>query len=235
MRAAMDATCCRGYTSIKFCGSGADNSAKIRTINANASMAVAMNLATLNEDIQLDPEDIVLLVLEANERLLKKPSLNGITRLEKLLFLLERETEFEGIGSFFIFEPNNFGPFSKDVYGAIDFLDACELISTREKSYSSPYSSADEWKLLAEITESDDPETPERVKERQFLLTENGRKVARIIRDAINRRKPSDIEDLDTVIRKYGTMPLNQLIRYVYRQYPGMTVKSIHPEAQRIR
>ncbi|MCB0325548.1 MAG: hypothetical protein R3E01_13570 [Pirellulaceae bacterium] len=190
------------------------------------------------ENIQLDAEDVVLLILEANERLLRKPSLNGITRLEKLLFLLERETHFEGIGAFFAFEPHNFGPFSKEVYEAIDFLDACELISVREKSYSSPYSSADERKLLSEISENDvteDPTEPRlEVKERQFLLTENGRKVAQILREGIQRRKPSDVSELDSIVRKYGTAPLNQLIRYVYRQHPDMTVNSIHPEAQKL-
>jgi hypothetical protein len=177
-------------------------------------------------------------MLEANERLLRKSSLNGITRLEKLLFLLERETSFEGVGDFFVFEPHNFGPFSKEVYGAIDFLSACELIEVREKAYSSPYSSADERKLLSEISENDFSEESSdealQVTEKQFSLTENGRKVARIIRDAVSRRRPADIEQLDSIVRKYGTIPLNRLIRYVYRQYPELTTKSIHPEAQRI-
>lgn len=190
-----------------------------------------------HEEVQLDAEDIVLLVLEANARLLKKPSLNGITRLEKLLFLLERETDFEGVGRFFAFEPHNFGPFSKDVYSAIEFLDACELITTREKSYSSPYSTADECKLLSEISETDfsDDDTGATVKERQYSLTDNGRKVAHIMRNAIRQRRESDVTQLDSIVRRYGTMPLNQLIRYVYRQYPAMTEKSIHPEARRPR
>lgn len=188
------------------------------------------------EQIQLDREDIVLLILEANERLLRRPTLNGITRLEKLLFLLERETDFEGIGEFFVFEPHNFGPFSKEVYGAVDFLSACELIEVHDKTYASPYSNSDELKLLSEISESDYSDQPEegpvQVTEKQFALTDNGRKVARIMRDAVQRRRPSDVEQLDSIIRKYGTRPLNHLIRYVYRQYPDMTAKSIHPEAQ---
>jgi hypothetical protein len=84
--------------------------------------------------LELDSEDLILLLLEANERLLHKDAISGITRLEKLLFLLKNETDFEGIANFFIFEPHNFGPFSKQVYEAVDFLEGCELIQVREKS-----------------------------------------------------------------------------------------------------
>lgn len=180
------------------------------------------------EDIQLDREDIILLILEANERLLRKNSLNGITRLEKLLFLLERESSFEGIGTFFAFEPHNFGPFSKEVYEAVEFLQGCELIDISERSFPSPYARADEDRLTAEIS---DEESESTVTEMRFSLTNDGRKVAKIMRDSVARKRPSDVEDVDALVRKYGTRPLNHLIRYVYHQYPDMTSKSVHPEA----
>lgn len=186
-------------------------------------------------DIQLDAEDVILLVLEANERLLRKSSLDGITRLEKLIFLLENETDFEGVGTFFLFEPHNFGPFSKGVYEAIEFVEGCDLIEVREKSYPSLYATSDEVKLLSELLDSGVPDdsapSESQITERQFLLTDDGRTVATKIRDAIIRQRPADIKGLELVIKKYGRLPLNHLIRYVYRQYPAMTVKSIHPEA----
>lgn len=183
------------------------------------------------EEIQLDREDVILLLMEANERLLRKPTLNGITRLEKLVFLLEKESSFEGIGSFFPFEPNNFGPFSKEVYEAVEFLEGCELVEVREKTYVSPYAASDEDKLLSEISDDDSGGL---TSEMRFALTENGRKVARKMREAVARKKQSDVEEVDRIIRKYGTRPLNHLIRYVYRQYPEMTSKSIHPEAAKV-
>ncbi len=187
-----------------------------------------------NLNIQLDAEDVVLLVLEANERLLRKSSLDGITRLEKLIFLLENETDFEGLGTFFLFEPHNFGPFSKGVYSAVEFLEGCDLIEVREKSYPSLYATSDEVKLMSELLDGNVPSfalTESQITERQFLLTDNGRTVATKIRGAVLHRRPADIKGLDLVIKKYGHLPLNHLIRYVYRQYPAMTVKSIHPEA----
>ncbi|MFW6170518.1 MAG: hypothetical protein ACODAD_08510, partial [Planctomycetota bacterium] len=166
------------------------------------------------EEIQLDREDVILLLMEANERLLRKPTLNGITRLEKLVFLLEKESSFEGVGSFFPFEPNKFGPFSKEVYEAVEFLEGCELVEVREKTYVSPYAASDEDKLLSEISDDDSGGL---TTETRFALTENGRKVARKMREAVARKKQSDVEEVDRIIRKYGTRPLNHLIRYVYR------------------
>ena len=183
------------------------------------------------EEIQLDREDIILLLMEANERILKKSTLNGITRLEKLIFLLDRETSFEGIARFFPFEPHNFGPFSKEVYEAVEFLEGCELIDVRERTYTSPYTASDDDKLLSQISDEagDAPAT-----EKCFALTANGQKVARIMHDGLAGKRQADVDEVDGIIRKYGTRPLNHLIRYVYHQYPAMTSKSIHPEAAKV-
>ena len=195
-------------------------------------------------EIQLDPEDIILLLLEANEKLLGKYALGGVTRLEKLLFLLQKETDFEKIDSFYEFTAHNFGPFSKEVYEALDFLEGFELIKVKERVHSSFYANVGEALLLQEISEGEEISEEEidevktgnaiGVTEKLFTLTENGHKVAQKLRQTIDRRRPKDIEELNGIIRRYGKLPLNQLIQYVYRQYPEMTVKSIHPEAKRL-
>lgn len=186
---------------------------------------------------QLDPEDIILLLIEASERLLNAPTLNGITRLEKVVFLLVRETEFQGIAQFFVFKAHHFGPFSKEIYEAVDFLAGCELITVSERAYPSFYANVAEAQLADEIEASDyQPREPTNdAVERCFALTENGRKVAQIWRRGIGARGKvgqQDLEQLDGLILRFGHMPLNQLIRYVYRRHPDMTTKSIHPEAQ---
>jgi hypothetical protein len=183
-------------------------------------------------DIQLDREDVILMLVEANERIHRRAFLSGVTRLEKLVYLLEQETRFEGIARFFPFVAHNFGPFSKEVYEAVDFLEGCGLLEVREKSYGSAYAAADEAGLASEI--GDDEDDVE-VKEKEFRLTDNGRVVARKMREAVQARRPSDVKELDGIVLKYGAWQLRQLIRYVYRQYPGMTVNSIHPEAQRVQ
>jgi len=189
-------------------------------------------------EIQLDPEDIILLLLEANETLLGKYAVGGVTRLEKLLFLLQRETNFEKMDSFYEFTAHNYGPFSKEVYEALDFLEGFELIQVKERVHSSYYTNVGEILLLQAISEEEVSETTtinsEGVTEKLFLLTESGHKVAKKLRQTIEKRRPKDIEELNGIIRRYGKLPLNQLIRYVYHKYPEMTVKSIHPEANKV-
>ena len=174
-------------------------------------------------EMQLDPEDIILLLLEANE---------------KLLFLLQKETRFERMDSFYEFTAHNYGPFSKEVYEALDFLEGCELIRVKERVHTSYYASAGEILLLQQISEVEVDEAAGGnaigATEKIFALTENGHKVAQKLRETIEQRRPKDVEELWAIVRRYGKLPLNQLIRYVYRQYPEMTVKSIHPEANKL-
>ena len=45
---------------------------------------------------------------------------------------------------------------------------------------------------------------------------------------------PVGPQRIDGVVSRYGSLPLNQIIRYVYRRFPKMAEKSIHPEAQNL-
>ncbi|MFI4892361.1 MAG: hypothetical protein ACIAQ0_02835 [Phycisphaerales bacterium JB058] len=172
-------------------------------------------------EVQLDAEDVILLILEGNERLLGKRQLQGITRLEKLVFLLQRETDFEGIATLFVFKPYLFGPFSEEVQLAVNFLEGIHLIEV---------SVADLERSESELDEDFLTDVGERRVEYRYELTDKGRRVAAMWRSSLPR---SDLDAIDTVVRRYGTMRLSQLIRYVYRKYPKTTSKSIHPEARR--
>jgi hypothetical protein len=191
-------------------------------------------------EVPLDREDIILLLLEANERLLGSQSLNGATRLEKLIYLLREESSFERVAALFKpFVAHNFGPFSKEVYEAAEFLEGCDLIEITEKAYSY-YAAVAESRLeeesdpaISEVEATDNSPQVSGV-ERRFSLTENGRKVARIWIEGLKARRPSDLVEVESIIRRFGSLPLNQLIRYVYRRHPDMVANSIHPEAKRL-
>lgn len=182
---------------------------------------------------QVDAEDVILLILEANERKLNKSIFRGITRLEKLIFLLERETDFSGVGDLFAFRAYNYGPFSKEVYSAIDFLSGYELIEVTEIPHYSASTGAEEAILNREISGNDynNDADSSQVKEKAFALTSNGRRLANALRSGLASERQRDPHCIDQILTKYGTMPLNLLIKYVYKQYPEMTTKSIHPEA----
>jgi len=57
---------------------------------------------------------------------------NGITRLEKLLFLVEKETDLAAeVDETFPFEPYHYGPYSQQVYDAVDMLESLQLLGER--------------------------------------------------------------------------------------------------------
>jgi len=189
------------------------------------------------EDFVVDREDVILLILQANERLFRKKIFRGITRLEKLVFLLSKETSFEGVVDNFTFRAYHYGPFSAAIYEAIEFLEGHDFIAVGERSFSQ-FESVEEEELVDEISDSElermDSGYEVAIKERTFELTDIGRKLACALETGIKAKKPSDVSALENIVKKYGNLPLGQLIRYVYHRYPSMTEKSIHPEASRV-
>ncbi len=144
--------------------------------------------------------------------------MDGITRLEKLLFLLEQETPLgDQLSEKPDFESHNFGPFSSKIYQAVDTLAAAGLL---EDSAGIASSTEDAWEAENLIgTNVSDPYAT-----RNFSLTEKGRRYYK----ALIKELPSDTEViLEQFKERFGTLPLRQLIRYVYQRYPSYTDKSL--------
>jgi uncharacterized protein len=152
--------------------------------------------------------DLILLLLAAPGATQPRNHLNGITRLEKLLFLADRETDVPRmIESPFPFTPYHYGPYSREVYEAVDLLEEADLIS-EERVF--------EGQALDEMEELEAVQTQSEGVERRFSLTANGQAVANLLAD---RNRPA-FEALTEIKSRYGGMPLRQLIRYVYSRYP---------------
>jgi hypothetical protein len=166
----------------------------------------------------LEIDDAIVLLLGApgaSER--DRGRIEGITRLEKLLFLLEKETDApnwlkEDAG----FSSNNFGPFSAKAYQEIEMLTSAGLV---EDSAKLADSSEDTWETENIIGE--EPADPYAT--RNLSLTERGRRYY----DALLSELPEGAEEAVAEIkRRFGSMPLRRLIRYVYQRYPEFTDKS---------
>ena len=115
------------------------------------------------------------------------------------------------------FEADNFGPFSAKVYQAIDTLVAAGLL--QDSAEISP-STEDSWETEEIVgTRQANPYAT-----RNFNLTERGRRYyAALIQDL-----PEGTEmTLSDFKGRFGTRPLRQLIRYVYKRYPTYTDKSL--------
>jgi hypothetical protein len=167
----------------------------------------------------VEVDDAVVLLLGAPTMVPSlRNRLDGITRLEKLIFLLERETPLsKQLTEQADFRSHNFGPFSAKVYQAVDTLSAARLL---EDSADASDSIEDYWELEKVIGEDlSDPYAT-----RKFALTERGRRYYEALISELPR---STEETLKQFKDKFGALPLRQLVRYVYQRYPQFTDKSL--------
>lgn len=167
----------------------------------------------------IEVDDLIVLLLGAPTRnTTLQNQLQGITRLEKLIFLLERETSLnELIDEETDFKPYNFGPFSAVVYKAVGYLSGYGLI---HDTASISDTTEDTWEQMEALgSERDDPYMT-----RDFVLTETGRQYYRAL---ANELSPERIHELSRFKDRFGSLPLRQLVRYVYRRYPDMTEASL--------
>lgn len=166
---------------------------------------------------EVDDAIVLLLGAPAGSPTLRD-RIEGITRLEKLVFLLEQETE---LGHLLTERPDfiahNFGPFSAKVYQAVETLEAADLIT--DSAALSP-TEEDSWESDQIIGE--EPATSYTT--RDFELTDLGRRYYRALIDELPPGSESAVAEFKD---QFGGLPLRHLIRYVYSRYPDLTDKSL--------
>ena len=171
-----------------------------------------------NQLSQLDREDILLLLMSALSACGTKQRVAGITRLEKMMFLLQKETAFSGkLQNKFNFEPWKFGPFSREIYEDLDLLASLGLVEAEVQELPS----------YAEYTEEDkliEQEDFEPIVQKLFSLTDRGCRVAEKLRAAISEKDWAEVGQLK---KRFEKVPLTRLIQYVYQKYPETTSKSV--------
>lgn len=175
-------------------------------------------------------KDILLLLLylpgksgDVNE------SIRGRTRLMKLLYLLTRETDvFKSlkISKDYTFEPYHYGPFSKEVFEDISFLESAGLISSITEGPSSDAEQFEEEKLIDEISMGDETEDHAIFFEEEvYRLTPRGKK---FVEDRLLTDLTSEIEDrIEEIKKDKGALSLSSLLKYVYRTFPEVAAKSV--------
>ncbi|MFA9518130.1 DUF4065 domain-containing protein [Halopenitus sp. H-Gu1] len=133
--------------------------------------------------------------------------IRGVTKLQKLLFLIEQETEFfeeykDDVA--FNFAPYKMGPFSDEVYSELEFL--LQLNAIESKSIQ---------------PEASEPSPS--LKDKRFIITPKGEKIAKTLVELL---EPSYQVEIEELVEKYNSMYLRDLLRYVYSTYPDYAVES---------
>lgn len=162
--------------------------------------------------------DLVLLMLAAPTRVpTAVDRVDGVTRLEKLLYLAEQETKVadEISDEKLVFQAYDYGPFSKDVYEAVEILEESGLVREERKVDGRTIDSLEDVEVTG-VVDADEYVT------RCFLLTDQGKAVARFL----GRQHPDVVKALSGIKDRYASRPLTSLIRYVYRAYPDSAVNS---------
>ncbi len=153
--------------------------------------------------------------------------ITGVTRLNKLLFLLEKEAGDNYKG--FEFTPYKMGPYSSQINPVLEFLTTFPdpknpLVELKEGHVQSG-TNVEQSQYIEDLASSEDKSVElNKYNTATFNLTEQGKRLA----EEIWRAAPADVkQSVEKVKQKYTPLTLKDLLRYVYSAYPEMTVKSI--------
>jgi uncharacterized protein len=165
----------------------------------------------------IETDDLVVLLL-GSEGTATAGRIEGVTRLEKLIFLLERETP---VGQWLTerpeFRSHRFGPFSSKIYQAVETLAAASLIRDSANPGHDPQ---DAWETVNFVLDDIDADP---FANRIFELTDQGWNYYRALLLDMPTETPRVVSGFK---HRFASIPLRQLVRYVYERYPEFTDKS---------
>lgn len=166
--------------------------------------------------------DVVLALLYApGATQIAGEPVEGITRLQKLLFLLWKEGKFyTSVPDLYGFNAYDFGPCMDDLYDDLDFAQSIGLISMRESYSGNEYEDADEESFLSDFGFK----APQSRMRRDFALTERGMRAAGDIFQGLSEPEQNVLRAIKS---RFNRMPFFDLLRYVYQRYPQFAKKSI--------
>jgi hypothetical protein len=140
----------------------------------------------------------------------------GRTKLVKLLFLLGKEAGCDKlIDDFYGHYAHNFGMFDKNVPKDVDQLEAANIMNKHI------------WLSNNKCEKLELGIPNEKKVESVYELTSTGKKIAEKIVNAINEDKPEILVKINEIVRKYGRMTTDELLRYTYNNYKEYTTKSL--------
>lgn len=169
--------------------------------------------------------DLLLLLLHAKGNTGEyNEEIKGITRLEKLIYLLLKEGGFEEkLKNDIHFEAYDFGPYSAEVYNILEVLKEMDVVNTRTVRYDTFREVIDE--LLYRELEDQPIISKERTMEVYSLTEDRGLRLIKGLKER-GRITEKDIETVERIKSEYNGLKLDNLLKYVYEKYPESTKKS---------
>ncbi len=172
--------------------------------------------------------ELLLIGLGPNDHL--DNSLGGITRLQKYLFLLEKEGGVTAAGNGFTFEPYKAGPYSSKVYDDLEFLENLGLLQSEVTANATEWEQSEVERLTfdqlfgTDGKGEDGASAADAYEERRFKLTEKG--VAHVRRLFTDPTYKPVVDGIRKIKSRYGNHSLSDLLYHVYTKYPEMATES---------
>jgi len=150
----------------------------------------------IKQESEMSRMDIILMMLYNNNG--KSLSIRGKTRLQKLVFLVQKELEDIGYKSRYAFRPYLYGPYSQELYTDITWLKMNDYIEVKKEFNED----------IGLIT--------------NFNATDKGKGyVANLLKAPYYHLLYGVIAN---VIKKYGEMSLEKLVDYTHKKYPEYNI-----------
>ena len=178
------------------------------------------------DNTQLSRSHLLMLLLASEGfRGQQGEPIQGTTRLQKLLFLLEEEAKLHpSSGRGFDFTPWKFGPVSKELYDDLEKLENLGLLKSDPVAMSSD-TEREEFDLpFDDLMGDEESQSRNNLEEKQYSLTTQGLRWIQAHVDPVKEKKT--VETVRRIKTKYGALSLQDLLHYVYTKYPEMTSAS---------
>jgi len=157
-------------------------------------------------------------------------SINGVTKLTKLLYLLKKIYKIDKyIKKYYSFEAHKLGPFTREIYDDLDFFENLGFLESKtrgpiqlsefyayEEFYENSFSGMD--------LESISQDTYQDV---EFRLSSKGHDFAKKMYPQVPNRINEACKEIKI---RFGYLSLNELLKYVYQKFPNMAKRTIRKD-----
>jgi len=149
--------------------------------------------------------------------------IEGITRLDKIMFLLSESEEFSSIiEQGYNFEADNFGPFAPELFDDIEALKQEKIINVITRSVPRRnIEVADELSVIDPLEDDNPSDTDFSVD--KYQLTSEGFEVSKLIYNGLTEKQKNKLIQIK---KRWQNRDLSDLLHYVYTKYPKTTEKS---------
>jgi hypothetical protein len=179
--------------------------------------------------VKLSKQQLLLMLLGIDGPDVSSKGIGGITRLQKLLFLLWKEAGIQEVESGFEFKPYKAGPYSRKLYDELELLENLGYVQGEAQGEATEAEAAELEELSFEqlmgdgshpfqdVPTREEATTADTFEERRFTLTPKGLKV---VQDLLAKPESSPfVEGIRKIKTKFANYSLQDLLYHVYTKY----------------